>query len=129
MDTRRRSTTRPSISFSRFEAPTTVRVSASRPAQGNEIDLHFVNYNREPGPEGYRGKGIADEKPIAVESIKVDFIIPEGNRAVKVEALSPEKPEPQELAFEESDGRLRFDVQEFLVYGLARIHLEAESGG
>ena len=46
-----------------------------------------------------------------------------------VEALSPEKPEPQELAFEESDGRLRFDVPEFLVYGLARIHLEAESGG
>ena len=48
---------------------------------------------------------------------------------MKVEALSPEKPEPQELAFEESDGRLRFDVPEFLVYGLARIHLEAESGG
>ena len=24
-------------------------VSASRPAEGNEIDLHFVNYNREPG--------------------------------------------------------------------------------
>ena len=115
--------------LSRFEAPTTVRVSASRPAQGNEIDLHFVNYNREPGPEGYRGKGIADEKPIAVESVKVDFILPEGNRAVKIEALSPEKPEPQELAFEESDGRLKFDVPEFLVYGLARIHLEAESGG
>ena len=48
---------------------------------------------------------------------------------MKVEALSPEKPEPQELAFEESDGRLRFDVPEFLVYGLARIHLEAASGG
>ena len=69
--------------------------SASRPAKGNEIDLHFVNYNREPGPEGYRGRGIADEKPIVVESIKLDFIIAEGNRAVKVEALSPEKPEPR----------------------------------
>ena len=88
-----------------------------------------MNYHREPGPEGYWGKGIADEKPISVESVKVDFILPEGNRAIKIEALSPEKPEPQELAFEESDGRLKFDVPEFLVYGLARIHLEAASGG
>src|SRR5207248_3274351 len=32
--------------LSRFQAPPTVRVSASRPKQGQEIDLHFVNYNR-----------------------------------------------------------------------------------
>src|SRR5688572_32574111 len=35
---------------SRFDAPTTVRVSASRPAKGNELDFHFVNYNREEPP-------------------------------------------------------------------------------
>ena len=116
-------------SFSRFEAPPTVRVSASRPAQNNnEIDLHFVNYNREEGPEGYGGKGIADEKPIAVESIQVDFVLPEGRRAAKVEALSPENPDPRQIEIEQSGGRVRFTLPEFLVYGLARIHLE-DGGG
>jgi hypothetical protein len=116
--------------YSRFEAPATVRVSASRPAQrDNEIDLHFVNYDREEGPEGYRGNGIADEKPIAVESVKVDFVLPEGSRAAKVEVLSPETPDPQEIEIEESDGRIRFTLPEFLVYGLARIHLESAGGG
>jgi len=109
--------------FSRFEAPATVRVSASRPAEGQEVDLHFVNYNREAGPEGYQGKGIADEKPIAVKSVKVDFVMPEGMRPLRVETLSPEDPEPREIQFEESGGRVQFTVPEFLVYGLARIHL------
>jgi len=112
--------------FSRFQAPATVRVSASRPAEGQEVDLHFVNYNREEGPEGYRGKGIADEKPIAVESVMVDFVIPEGMRPLRIEALSPEEPEPREIRFEESGGRVRFTAPEFLVYGLARIHLAVQ---
>src|SRR2546427_12591925 len=33
--------------LSHFDAPATVRVSASRPANGNELTLHFVNYNRQ----------------------------------------------------------------------------------
>ena len=110
--------------FSRFDAPATVRVSASRPVKSNEVTLHFVNYNREEGPEGYRGNGIADEKPIPAPSVGVDFIVPKGHRAVKVEALSPEKPEPQALAIKVTDGRIQFTVPEFLVYGIARIHLE-----
>ncbi len=109
--------------LSRFDAPATVRVSASRPVKGNEVTLHFVNYNREEGPEGYRGNGIVDEKPIAAPSVGVDFIVPEGQRAVKVEALSPEKPEPQELAMKVTGSRVQFTVPEFLVYGIARIHL------
>lgn len=113
-------------SFSRFEAPATVRVSASRPMEGHEVDIHFVNYNREEGPEGYRGKGIADEKPIAVESMKVDFVIPEGMRPLRVESLSPEEPEPREIRFKESGGRVQFTAPEFLVYGLARIHLAVQ---
>jgi hypothetical protein len=32
--------------LSRFEAPTTVRVSASHPEKGGTWDIHFVNYNR-----------------------------------------------------------------------------------
>ncbi|MEW6156717.1 MAG: hypothetical protein AB1813_04755, partial [Verrucomicrobiota bacterium] len=51
---------------SRFQAPTTVRVSASRPATGGELTLHFVNYNRaEPADKSQRGSGIKDEKPLA----------------------------------------------------------------
>ena len=110
--------------LSRFQAPATVRVSASRPAGGGEVTLHFVNYDREAGPEGYAGTGIADENPIAVDGIGVDFVVPAASRVVKVEALSPERPEPQTVAIQVDGGRLRFTLPEFLVYGMARIHLE-----
>ena len=110
--------------LSRFQAPSTVRVSASRPAGGGEVTLHFVNYDREPGPEGYAGTGIADEKPIAVDGVGVDFVLPDGSRVVKVEALSPERPEPQPVDIQVESGRLIFTMPEFLVYGMARIHLE-----
>ena len=115
--------------FSRFDVPAGVRVSASRPAKSNEVTLHFVNYNREEGPEGYQGRGIVDEKPIPVSGVGVDFVVPTGSRVVKVEALSPEKPEPQEVVTEAAGGRVRFTLPEFLVYGMARIHLEPAAGG
>ncbi len=110
--------------LSRFEAPATVRVSASRPAEGGEVTLHFVNYGREPGPEGYAGTGIADENPIAVDGVGVDFVVPSGSRVVKVDSLSPERPDPQPVDFQVEGDRLRFTMPEFLVYGMARIHLE-----
>ena len=111
--------------FTRFDAPGTVRVSASLPAAGGEVTLHFVNYNREEGPEeGYGGKGITDEKPIAVASVGVDFVVPSVSRVVKVEALSPEKPEPEVVAIQVNGDRIRFTMPEFLVYGMARIYLE-----
>ena len=114
--------------FSRFEAPTTVRVSASVPVKGRELTLHFVNYNREEPPGGQRGAGIAEERPIPVKSIAADVIVPAGYRPTKVEALSPENPEPQELTFDAGDGRVRFVVPEFLVYGMVRIHWVAAAG-
>ena len=110
--------------LSRFQAPATVRVSASRPAGGGEVTLHFVNYGREAGPEGYAGTGIADENPIAVDGVGVDFVVPAGARVVKVESLSPEKPDPQPVAIQVEGDRLKFTMPEFLVYGMARIHLE-----
>ena len=110
--------------LSRFQAPETVRVSASRPAGGGEVTLHFVNYGREAGPEGYAGSGIADERPIAVDGVGVDFVVPTGSRVVKVEAQSPEKPDPQPVTIQVEAGRLKFAMPEFLVYGIARIHLE-----
>jgi hypothetical protein len=110
--------------FSRFEAPKTVRVSASRPAAGDEITMHFVNYNREEPKQAARTVGIADERPIAVEGVRADVIIPKGFRAVKVEMVTPEDPDPKELAIERAEGRVQFTLPKFLVYAVARIRLE-----
>ena len=107
--------------FSRFEAPKTVRVSASRPAGGGEITLHFVNYDREAMPS--RARGIADERPIPVAGVRADVRIPASTRVTKVEFITPEEPEPVELAAESTGGRVRFTTPKFLVYGVARILL------
>jgi hypothetical protein len=117
---------------SRFEAPATVRVSASRPASGDgEIDLHFVNYDRTeppPGPDGRPGpgSGIVDEKPRPVSGIVAEVALPEGARLRGVRFLTPERED--EVAIEPrsvADGRVRFAVPPFLVYGVARVEFEA----
>ncbi len=111
--------------LSRIEAPKTVRVSVTRPAQGDELTLHFVNYNRkEPAEKKNAGRGFVDDNPIAVESAAVDLSLPAGFRVVKVEAHTPEAPAPVALKFETPDGRLRFTQPKFPVYGVARIQLE-----
>lgn len=110
--------------LSRFQAPATVRVSASRPANGAELTVHFVNYNRtEPEKPRSAGRGIVDEKPIAVEGVKADVVIPAGYRAGKVRALTPEEPEGVELKADVADGRVRFTLPKFLVYSVARVEL------
>ena len=108
--------------LSRFDAPRTVRVSASRPAKGNDLTLHFVNYNREePTDKTNRGSGIKDEKPIATSPFQADVkLVP---RAFRLEFLTPEAEQPHSLEFEQSGGRLRFRVPEFLVYGVVRVQL------
>jgi hypothetical protein len=111
--------------ISRFKAPTTVRVSASRPEKGDDLILHFVNYNREePKEKRSAGTGIKDEKPIAVEGIEADVLVPEGFRAKSVQAMNPEAPDPVTLTSETKDGRLRFTMPKFLVYAIAKIELE-----
>lgn len=112
--------------LSRFEAPATVRVSASRPAKGEEVTLHFVNYNRrEPKEKKSAGRGFVDDNPIAVEGVKVDLMVPTGYRPVVVEAMTPETPTPVSLPVEVKDGRLQFTMPKFLVYGIARVKLVA----
>lgn len=116
----------PPAELSRFDAPYTVRVSASRPAHGDEVTLHFVNYNREEPPKDKQGRpsagrGIADERPIAVKRIGVDLQLPRGRRVASVEAFTPEDPDPQSIQFKQQDQRLKFTVPGFLVYRLARI--------
>lgn len=111
--------------LSRIEGSKTFRVSATRPAQGEELTVHFVNYNRkQPAEKRSAGRGFIDDNPIAVESVKVDLVVPAGYHVTKVEALTPEDPAPVDLKFEFSQGRLRFLQPRFLVYGVSRVHLE-----
>lgn len=117
--------------LSTFDAPYTVRVSASRPARGNDLVLHFVNYNREEPPKGTDGKpnsgsGIADEKPIAAKGVTASIVLPAGFVAIAVEAMTPESPEPIEIKFESTGGRVTFTMPEFLVYGVACVRLKAQ---
>lgn len=109
---------------STFTAPPTVRVSASVPAAGGEIDLHFVNYNREePAKKRDPGSGIKDEKPIAVEGVAADFVLPAGAKVAGVQVITPEEPDGTDVKFTAADGRVRFAVPKFLVYAVARVRL------
>jgi hypothetical protein len=115
---------------SRFEAPWTVRVSASRPARStDEIELHFVNYDRtEPPPDAdgrpSPGSGIGDEKPRAVSGIVADVALPRGFTVGAVRFLAPEHSEERPLVpLDANEGRVRFTVPEILVYGVVRIEL------
>ena len=110
--------------LSRFEAPATVRVSANRPAKGDEIDIHFVNYARSEPEEKRRTGFVADENPVSVSGVQVDLVLPEGLRAAKVEFMTPESPDPLALPVDQPSGHARFTVPQFLVYAVARIYLE-----
>lgn len=113
-----------STDLSHFEAPLTVRVSASRPAKGHELTLHFVNYNREePADKKNRGSGIKDEKPIATARFAADLKLAPKQRVNRVEFLTPESADARPLDFQQSGNRVRFSVPEFLVYGVVRVQL------
>jgi len=116
--------------LSYFDAPPTVRIAANRPAEGDEVDVHMVNYNRDESHDPPR-RGVEDERPIAVPPVKCDLVIPAGFDAARVEFITPEDPEPKELAMGKASGRVRFTTPSFLVYGIARVHLRpaARAGG
>jgi hypothetical protein len=107
---------------SRFEVPATVRVSASRPVDGDELTLHFVNYNREvPADKKNAGNGIKNEQPIVAPAGQADLNLDRKRRVRRVEFLTPEAEQPRELEFEQAGSRLRFRAPEFLVYAVVRI--------
>ncbi|MEX1232657.1 MAG: hypothetical protein WEB58_20595 [Planctomycetaceae bacterium] len=112
--------------LSRINAPYTVRASASRPATGNEIDVHLVNYNREePEDPKTSGTGTVDEKPIAISGIEVMLMLPEGAKVAGVEFITPEVADAIPIgALGENPSYVSFTVPEFLVYGVVRVRLE-----
>src|ERR1043166_1437425 len=113
---------------SHFEAPAAVRVSASHPANENEMTLHFVNYNREvPADKKNPGSGIKYEKPIAAPATQANLKLGSTQRVAHVEFLTPEQEQPRNLEFEQVGKRLRVRVPEFLVYGVVRIQLSNSS--
>lgn len=108
---------------SQFELPYTTRVSASRPATGDGMAIHFVNYNREEPPRGRNGKpsagrGISDEKPIAVPASNARIRLPDGQNVSRVSFLTPEADEVELLDVQLSSGILHVTVPGFLVYGV-----------
>jgi hypothetical protein len=106
--------------LSAFDAPKTVSVSASRPAAGGEVTLHFVNYDREePAKRRSPGRGIEDERPIAVAGVKVDLAVG-GAKVGAVKFVTPEGEEAA-LKFESAGGRVKFQLPRFLVYGVVRV--------
>lgn len=112
---------------SRFALPYTVRVSASRPAAGEGLTIHLVNYNRDEPPKGRNGKpsggrGISDEKPIPVPASKVHIRIPADQTVSTVSFLTPETETPQRLESRIDNGILHVTLPEFLVYGV--LHIE-----
>lgn len=110
--------------LSLINAPRTVRVAANRPAAGQDLTLHFVNYNRtEPEQKRSAGRGIVDEKPIAVEPFAVDMVLPPGLHVTGVSAMTPESPEPADVAFNVANHRLRLQIPGFLVYSVVQVRL------
>ena len=115
--------------LSRFTAPREVRVSASQPSNtGNQLTVHFVNYNRAEPPKTAAGKpnpggGIKDEQPIAVRGVRANLRLPPKRRVVRVEVVSPEQSEPVRVTFQQTERRVQFELPEFLVYSAARVWL------
>ena len=110
--------------LSYFDVPPTVRVAANRPAEGDEIDIHLVNYNRDESQDPPKS-GVEDERPIAVAGAKCDLVIPDGFEVSKVEVITPEDPEPRTVEIKASGRRVSFAVPEFLVYSVSRVYLTA----
>jgi len=107
---------------SRFDAPKTVRISASVPASGGKLHFHFVNYNRdEPEKTKSPGRGIQDEKPIAAKAIPCDVLLPKEFKDPRVTVFTPESPTPVPIASKAGNGRLNFEVPGFLVYAVVEI--------
>ena len=108
--------------LSQIKAPVTVRASIDRTAAGDALLVHLVNYAREPGAPS-RGKGGADERPLAVKGVEIDLVAPAGHKIGAIEFLTPEAVSSQALIHAKAKAGVRFTVPEFLVYAVIRVEL------
>jgi len=106
-----------------IKAPTTVRASLSKPAKGNSLHLHLVNYNRtEPKKPKSAGGGIHDEKPIAADTVQFTVHVPKGSSLQKARFLSPETDTSISLKLtSQSQDRFQITVPTFLVYAVVEL--------
>ena len=106
-------------------APSTVRASISQPSKGNQLHMHFVNYNRiEPTKPKSAGGGIHDEKPIAAEGVFFSMELPTGKSLKRARFLTPENTKARELPVRVNGSRTTVSVPKFLVYGVVELELE-----
>ncbi|MHC5539879.1 hypothetical protein ACYOEI_16795, partial [Singulisphaera rosea] len=68
--------------------------------------------------------GIADEKPLAVSGVTADVPLPAGATLRSVRFLTPEHTEGRLIDAKTVEGRVRLEIPEFLVYGVARIEYQ-----
>ena len=103
---------------SAIKCPWTVRAAAY--TQPDRVILHLVNYDRdETVVKGAKGPEL--ERPKSVSDIAVNFRMPKGRQATSVTMYSPDQEKPTVLAFESSDGRVKFSVPRIDVYGVVVI--------
>ena len=106
-------------------APKTIRVSLSKPAKGNALHLHFVNYNRtEPKNPRSAGGGIHDENPIAAEGARFTFTVPAGKKLTRATFHTPEEKMAKPLITKTTEKRVTITVPKFLVYAVVELGLE-----
>lgn len=98
------------------DAPWYVRVRAWRPAGGQTLVLHWVNYLQD--------EQSACEVPCPVGPLSAECAVPEGMAVSGVEWLYPEMPAPLALPSTRAGATIRFTVPRVIHYGLSVIHLE-----
>ena len=113
---------KPAISpseLSRFEAPKTVRVSASRPVAGGELTVHFVNYNRQE-PKEPRSARLGDRRREAARGRGDQGRSPPAPRDPCIGRAGDVTREPGARGAADRDGRRAGPVRDARVPGLRR---------
>ncbi|MCX5759244.1 MAG: hypothetical protein NTU83_12195 [Candidatus Hydrogenedentes bacterium] len=99
--------------------PRTVRASAFKKERGNSASLvlHLLNYNVPIRGEAQSGP------PIVADQLAFDMPIPDGWRALSIEALEPGA-KPESLPFTQADARIKLTVPQLAIYKIVHVRCE-----
>jgi len=114
--------------ISRRENAPTVVFSLMRQPESKRILAHLVNYKRIE-PASPAGSGPQDEKPVAVENVRVSVQLPAGRKLKNIRLLSPDDAEGKNakgaiLKVKVKNGMATFVVPKILVYSVAVMQLK-----